>query len=188
MIQMKQMFIAGFLAMTAISQASITVFLDSTTPSGTNTAFNYSMEQTMGDVLRTGDGFTLYDFPGFVSASAPVDFIFSVQNIGLNPMTPVGAVAPAVDSPAGLNVTFTRTGAATNAMSISGFQVVSTLSGSGDLLAFTGQNAKDRNLQLSNGSLGAVPGPSEVPEPGTWAMLAGGLGAVSLGRLRRYVR
>ena len=185
---MKKIFVAGFLAMTAISQASITVFLDSTAPSGTNTAFNYSIEQTIGDVLRTGDGFTLYDVHGFVSASAPVDFTYSVQNIGLNAMTPVGVVAPAVDSPGGPNVTFTLTGADTSVMSISGFQIVSTLSGSGGLLAFTGQNAKDRDLQLSNGSLGAVPGPGEVPEPGTWVMLASGLGAVALGRLRRYVQ
>ena len=183
---MKRLFIIGFLAMTAISQASITVFLDSTNPVGANTVFNYHFEQTAGDVLRTGDFFTIYDFAGVVSASAPVDFTYSIQSNGIDPSTPVGAVAPAADAPT-TNVTFMRTGANTDMMYFSGFQIVSTLSGSGGVLAFTGQNAKDATLQ-TNGSLGVVPGPSAVPEPGTWAMLASGLGAVVVSRLRRRVQ
>ena len=37
---------------------------------------------------------------------------------------------------------------------------MSTLAGSGGMLAFTGQNAKETGLETTNGSLGAVPGPS----------------------------
>lgn len=182
---MKKMLLTGFLAMATMSQAAITVFLDSTTPSGGgNTAYNYHFEQTPGDVLRNGDFFTIYDIGGFVSASAPFDFNVSVQNNGLNPSTPVGGVAPALDSLM-KNVSFIRAGGSTNAMSISGFEIISTLSGSSGMLAFTGQNAKNQSIQLSNGSLGAVPGPSPVPEPGTWAMLASGLGALTISRLRR---
>lgn len=182
---MKKMFLAGLLTITAVSQAAVTAFLDSTASLGANTVFNYHIEQTTGDILRTNDFFTLYDIQGFVSATGPADFSVSIQNLGVNPSTPVGDVAPGTDSMLP-NVSFINVGANTNAMSISGFQVVSTLAGSGGMLAFTGQNAKETGLETTNGSLGAVPGPSAVPEPGSWVMLASGLGALAY-RLRSRI-
>ena len=95
---MKKMFLAGLLTITAVSQAAVTAFLDSTASLGANTVFNYHIEQTTGDILRTNDFFTLYDIQGFVSATGPVDFSVSIQNLGVNPSTPVGDVAPGTDS------------------------------------------------------------------------------------------
>ena len=143
---MKTLFLTGLLAMATMSQAAVTIFLDSTAPMGTNTGYNYHLEQTEGDVLRTGDFFTIYDVAGFVSASTPVDFNFSVQNSGVNPSTPVGGVAPALDA-AMANVTFIRSGENTNAMSISGFQIVSTFLG---LVAYWHLQARTRKNTRSN--------------------------------------
>jgi hypothetical protein len=150
-------------------QASFLPVFGGTAPAGANTAFNYNLVfSTSGGAapverLETGDFLTIYDIPGFVSATAPAGFSLSTQNSGINgPGT-----APADD--AGLpNVTFTYTGA----------QITSNFGFVGSDNFTSRTHAFPAGTELGHIGITAVPA---VPEPGALIFLS----ALPLALLRR---
>jgi hypothetical protein len=137
--------------------------------------------------VETGDYFTIYDFPGLVSASGPGGWTNSIQNTGITPL-----VLPN-DSASIPNVTFTRTGGVIVGETPLGiFSLVSSYTNP----VFEPNNWAGRgtdidsgfkNANLTNVKVPTTAPPAETPEPGTMALL--GLGAAPLfGRLRRRSR
>jgi hypothetical protein len=167
---------AALLAAATSANASITVVLDGMTPSGSNVAYNYTMQQTTDDTLFTGDYFTIYDFRGFVSATAAAGFAASTQNTGITPVSQI-----ITDDPSIVNVTFTAS-APNNSTSISGFSIVSSLTTPAVFDDFAGRNHKDSgSANEANGEV-LVPG-NPVPEPATMGLMGGAL--LGLGLLAR---
>jgi hypothetical protein len=151
--------------------------------------YDYHPFVTETQRVETGDYFTIYDFPGLVTALAPPNWDISIQNLGLTPL-----VIPN-DSAALPNVTFTRTGGTIvgGPTPLGIFSLVSTWTnpvfqprnwaGAGTSIASGLTNANLNHVKVPN----TAPAPAPVPEPGSMALL--GLGATSLlGRLRRRFR
>lgn len=92
------------------ARADIIPVFNAVTPLGGDTEFSYTVSIAAGSRVNKGDYFTIYDFDGYIAGSdfAPVDWSFSVQNIGI---TPAGQIVS--DSPGIQNLTFTYTGFAT---------------------------------------------------------------------------
>lgn len=174
--------LAGISALAAagVAHASfIPTFGGTTAGPGSDTTFNYDLVfSTSGtpavQELRTGDFLTIYDIPGFVSATPPANFSASVQNIG------VTAFGTAPGDDAGLpNVTFRYTGAAPITVDsvFAGAQIVSNFAGLGQDY-FTGQTTRTSD-STAIGHIGLVTVP--IPEPGTLMFL----GALPLALMRR---
>ena len=150
--------------------------------------YDYRPFVTETQRVETGDYFTIYDFPGLVTALAPPDWSISTQNLGITPL-----VIPN-DSAALPNVTFTRTGGTIvgGPVDLGIFSLVSTYTNP----VFKMRNWAGRGTDIDSGFKNAnltnvkVPGTAPggvVPEPGTMALL--GLGAAPLlGKLRRRFR
>src|SRR5690242_20192114 len=105
----------AMLAVLAVSagraEASFTVTLASTAPSGSNFNYNYVATIAAGDQLQTGDFFRIYDFAGYVAGSVVAPAGWSVSVINLNPTPPPNVNVFLGDDPALANLTFTYTGA-----------------------------------------------------------------------------
>src|SRR5688572_6169185 len=172
-MEMKQMqtgLLAGISALAAagVAQASLLpVFGGTAAGPGANTTFNYDLSfATAGgpgapvERLETGDFVTIYDIPGFVSATAPANFSVSTQNLGVN----APGTAPNDDA-ALTNVTFRFTGASPVGSDtvFPGANIVSSFGfvGSDN---FTSQTHRFPDGSLV-GHIGTVAVPA-VPEPG----------------------
>jgi hypothetical protein len=152
--------------------------------------FEYDYPVGVDAVQRvvTGDFFTIYDFPGFVSATAPVDWAVSSALVGVTP----GNQNP-IDNPALPNVTFTYTGLPTlpPGSDLGHFVVTSTVGGgplvfSQDNFSGRGTNAGN-NLKKGNTESIEVP-TAAVPEPISMALLLPGLLPLGLAKMRRKNR
>lgn len=170
-----------------------------TSPSGSNTAFNYNLVFTTvaaADRLQSGttippatpgdvgseDFLTIYDIPGIVSATAGSGFSVSIQFVGINGP----ATAPA-DDPTLANVTFHYTGATVTAdTTFTGFNIVSSFSGIG-VDAYTSQFTDNSGIDINEkiGEVGTTTVPV-VPEPASVALTTlGALGCLALFRRRK---
>jgi len=165
---------------------TLTPSVASATPGG---LWSYNADLTSGQ-LAAGDGFTIFDFDGYVAGSiaAPVDWTPSTALTG----SPFGA-SSGVDDPALTNLTFTYTGATVNraigATTFMGFNANTT---------FTAQASDDWRSQdhdalahllatPANGTI-LVPAPaSQVPDGGPTVALLG-LALTGIEATRRLVR
>lgn len=202
---MKELFVGAAVLLAASSAfASITPSLVSSPVfnAGTNDfTYNYSIviasdqTATKGSAAPAGntpvggssgiisDYFTIYDFSGLVAGSntQPTGWAFTTATTGATPSDRVGAVADTGTA----NLTWYVMGGpfAGSNTPITGFSARSTV-GTSQPLSFASQGTRN-GIEVSNG--GTV-GPSDVPEPGTYALLGGGLIAFGLLRRRSYPR
>lgn len=167
------------------ARASLIPAFTGTSPSGANTSFNYNIDfgtigsgATAEERLQEGNFITIYDIPGFVSATAGGGFSVSVQNTGV---TAAGTL-PA-DDPALPNITFRYVGPTVAADTIfPGFSIVSTF---GDTSTDNFTSEVIRNLGPTAGSIVSQIGLTTVPVPEPAAMgLLAAAGALALARRR----
>jgi hypothetical protein len=201
---------AAMLAMAALANASLIATLSTETPIGSNFAFNYSATVTADERLDPaatsgvtcpgpgstliqcdpeGTFFTIYDIPGFVSASVSTPgWAVSEQALGITPSTINGL---AFDSLSLMNVTFMYTGPIVSGpMSFTGFQIVSSDAGINLDGHFTSQSTNNVAGSGDNGTTeqlaGSVAVPlASVPEPGSLTMMGLGVVGILLGGARR---
>ena len=175
--------LAGLSALAAAgtAQASLLpVFNGTAGGPGANTTFNYNLAfSTSGGAapverLENGDFVTIYDIPGFVSATAPANFSVSTQLTGIN----APGTAPNDDA-ALTNVTFRYTGPTLGADAV--FLGASLVSSFGFVGSdnFTSQTHRFPDGSLI-GHIGTVAVPA-VPEPGALMFI----GALPLALMRR---
>jgi hypothetical protein len=91
----------------ASSRGDVIPTLTSTSPTGSNFAWNYTTNVTVDQMVQKGDFFTIYDFGNFLSGSnaQPTNWSFSSSLTGTNPsLVTVG------DNISILNLTWTYTG------------------------------------------------------------------------------
>lgn len=166
------------------ARAGFTVTLDSTTPSGSNTQFNYSASIPVGDQINPGDFFRIYDFAGMVgSPVAPAGWTATVANA--NPTPPPNVILTHGDDPAVPNITWTyNAGGAPilGSATVTGFQATSTLGALGAIKDFVGRDTKATGPTAGTfvDSIGDVKVPG-VPEPSS--LLSASFGALALGTL-----
>jgi hypothetical protein len=192
--------LAALVATGALANASIIGALNSVTPLGPNFAFDYRADLTgderldpvathgitcPGPVLCNPPGtfFTIYDIPGFVSASTSASgWGVSIQSTGLTPSTINGAF----DNPALVNITFSYTGPVVHAsgstLSLTGFEIVSSLGGINFSGNFTSQSTDDSGVLTptndTNQTLGTVGVPQAAngaPEPAPFLLSGAGM-------------
>ncbi len=180
----------GILALGGVREAAaspaVVTFLG-TTAEGMNTRFNYQLELTDGEFLRTDDFFTLYDFSNIISAEGPAGFTTSIQNLGFTPAFTLPGDAAGIT-----NVTFRNTGGQIgNAGKPDIFTGFSVLASSSNIVYdfYTAQSGQTINGVVTTvGTVGqgiAVAG-NAVPEPGTMSLIGmGALGALGLVRRRK---
>lgn len=131
--------------------------------------------------------FTIYDFAGFISASAPTGWLFSTTASGRTPdMIAIGAK----DDPAIENLTFTYVGATDIAggTAISGFDAKSRFGPATVADWYSSQAHKQgdtpgsivQNVGQVQVPLPGQDEPGDVPEPMSMALLGGGLAALGL--------
>ena len=163
-------------------QASFLPVFGGTAPAGSNTAFNYNLVfSTSGGAapverLETGDFLTIYDIPGFVSATAPAGFSVATQNVGIN-----GPGTAPADDAALPNVVFTYTGAPVGSDTVfTGAQIASSFS----LLGSDNFTSRTHTFPAGSplGHIGFTTVPSsDIPEPAALIFLS----ALPLALLRR---
>jgi len=171
------------------ARAGFTILLDSTTPSGANTTFNFSASIAPDDSIVSGNFFRVYDFNGYVggTAVAPAGWTTSIANS--NPTPPPSVLLTHGDDPALPNVTYTYTGAVpiVGPTTITGFSADSIYGLSTTIKDFVGQDTKATGPQAgslvdSRGDI-AVPGPA-VPEPS--GLITMSLGTILFGAVFAY--
>jgi hypothetical protein len=160
----------SFLACAVPAQASfIPVLTTVVSGPGPNTTFNYDLVFTTGPVTGPNerldsslnpfaDFATIYDIPGFVSASAGTGFTANVQNLG----STAGGTAPA-DNAGIPNVTFAYT--STNVLAdttFGGFSIVSSFSATA-IGQFTSETTRNGG-PLDGSALGHI-GLVQIPVP-----------------------
>ena len=198
--------LTAFLALLicSISHAAIIAQFTGTSPSGSNTSYNYNLVFSTNnglDRLESGSGLlnpgalnsadfiTLYDVasaaPGgnFVSATAGAGFNVSVQNAGIN----ASQTLP-VDDALLANVTFKYTGPTISTDTIfPGFSIVVNNHDGTTLKQFTGQytdnDGPEIGTKVSQIGVVAVPAGTSIPEPASLALAA--MGALALLARRR---
>jgi hypothetical protein len=176
------------------------VLVSPVVPSGPNFAFNYRADLSGdsrldpaatngittvgpgGTLIQTnppGTFFTIYDIPGLQSVvvSAP-GWAATVQALGITPSN----INASFDSPTLVNVTFSYTGpVVAGAVSLTGFQIVSSFSGVNPNGAFSDQFTNDTGA--SAGLTGQSVGPVAVPTPEP-----AGMGLLALGTAGLFAR
>jgi len=190
------------LAMSSAAHAALIAQFTGTTPSGSNTSYNYNLVFSTqgGDRLEAGNGtiapgavgsadfITLYDVGlnspspagNFVMATAGPGFDLTLQNAGIN----AGQTQP-LDDPTLTNVTYRYTGPTliTDTV-IPGFSIVVNNNDGTVLRQFTGQFTDNIGPELGTkvSEIGrvAVPAAVSIPEPASVMMgLMGALGLVA---------
>ncbi|HKE27857.1 MAG TPA: hypothetical protein VKB88_36120 [Bryobacteraceae bacterium] len=201
---------AALFACAALANASLIATLSSETPVGSNFAFNYSATVTADERLDPaatdgatcpgpgntevpcdppGTFFTIYDIPGFVSASVSTPgWTETSQLIGITPSTINGT---SFDSPTIMNVTFMYAGpVVTGPASFSGFTITSSDAGINLDGHFTSQSTNNvgsdagTTAQLSS-SVAVPQATTTTPEPDSWLLLAAGFTLAAAGMWRR---
>ena len=200
--------LAAIFGMAALANASLIPTLSSETPAGPNFTFSYSATVTADERLDpnatngvtcpgpgntlvqcnpTGTFFTIYDIPGFVSATVlPPFWSMSTQLVGITPSTINGG---AFDSPTITNVTFMYTGATVlGSANFTGFQIVSADSGVNTSGHFASQSTNNigTDAGTTNQVSGSVAVPqATVPEPDSLILMGLGAASILLGSRRR---
>ena len=141
--------------------------------------FNYELVLVgQTEQFTNGSYFTVYDFAGLVSGSAPAGWTFSSALTGQTPASQAITESPVVP-----NLTFTYNGATPLAdNTFSGFSAVSTMGG-----------VQPGKFSLRGFDADSTPGPFEgngvagvpVPEPGTLGLLAIGFAGATFAGARR---
>lgn len=182
------------LVFTGIASASITPIIVPGSPTPVSGGFEYNYTISVPDDERLAPGnyamcnpggvpcgtfFTIYDFAGYVGGTimAPTNWTTSVQLVGLTPTD-----QNPTDNPGILNLTWKYTGPIKNGPinDLPGFAAESIFG-----LTHEGQftyQAEKTNGMADQG-IGPIEIPSGVPEPGSMALIGGGL--VGLAMLRR---
>ena len=162
---------------------TLTPSLASATPGG---LWSYNADLTSGQ-LAAGDGFTIFDFDGYVAGSiaAPVDWTPSTALTG----SPFGA-SLGLDDPALINLTFTYNGPTINqaigAQTFTGFNANTTDLGQvADDWASHDHDISSAPATEAQGTI-LVPG-NAVPDGGSTVALLG-VALAGLEGLRRIVR
>jgi hypothetical protein len=90
-------------------KADIIPLFNVATPGVGICTFSYNVEVAAGTRVNTGDYFTIYDFNGYIAASAfaPADWAISEAFLGTTPPSQI-----VTDNPGTVNLTFTYTGLA----------------------------------------------------------------------------
>ena len=165
---------------TGKARADIIPDLTNVTQSLINSAdftFNYDSSVTIGQTVKKGDYFTIYDFSGYVAgtAYAPTGWTLITGFTGLTPPTTLPT-----DNPNIINLTWEYTGTkklgtGTAPADLGQFGADSTYGQVHDTF-FTGLATKYDPGQRDNGTpianIGTVGAPSPAPEPSGMAMLA----------------
>jgi len=192
------------LAISSAAQAALIAQFTGTTPSGSNTTYNYNLVFATNnglDRLDAGSGalnpgavgsadfITLYDVGltgptgNLVSATAGPGFSVSIQNPGIN-----AAQTSPIDDVLLSNVTFKYTGSTISTDTVFGGFGITVKNNDGTTLKqFTAQYTDNAGAELDTkiGQIGlvAVPQGSSIPEPG--AVVMGLMGALGLVARRR---
>jgi len=189
----KKFLLAGLLGAISLfageARAALTATLNSITPATGGQAgqfnFNYTASLAPDDSFVNGDFFVIFDVAGFVSATAPTNFVVEPQLTTLLP--PPNVILSTPDNPTLTNVRFRYTGATPlDTMTLTGFVIRSTF-GFQTLDDFVGRVTKDAgliSLGTKSDSVGSVGVPA-VPEPATMALAFSALPVLGLGALRR---
>jgi hypothetical protein len=176
----------------APAHAALSVTLDSTSPAGANTLFNYSIDLATGDIINSGNFFRIYDFGGYVSGSitAPTGWTASVSLS--NPTPPPNVLLSYGDDPTIPNLIFTYTGSTplTGATVLTGFSAkTSTFTGTYAIKDYVGRVSTQAGIVDSVGPNAVAPNTAVVPEPSSLALLLGsGLSGTCLVVRRRRKR
>jgi len=195
------------LVFASAAQASIIAQFTGTTPSGSNTTYNYNLlfsTQNGVDRLDAGDGtltpgavgsadfITLYDVGSsgvggnLVSATAGAGWSVSLQNAGIN-----AAQTLPIDDLLLSNATFKYNGPAISSDTVfGGFGITVTNNNGTTLKQFTGQFTDNAGPEIDTkvGEIGLVAVPAGVSIPEPTALGLGLMGVIGLMSRRRSAR
>lgn len=192
--EMKRTSVLAFIGLVAAISAlrgDIIPSFMGTSPSGTNTVWNYQIDITSDAQVTAGDFFTIYDFGPFIAGSnlQPSNWTFSFS---LVTAPPSGTKPP--DDPTLENLTWTYTGSTPiPANSIAGlfsvtvatsqFQEVPRTRPGYFAAQATRVPGQDGGTKLNN--VGRIPVPVPIPEPTTVSLIALAAAGSVLRALRR---
>jgi hypothetical protein len=179
----------GLVAAISALRGDIIPSFAGTTPSGTNTVWNYRIDITSGAQVTAGDFFTIYDFGPFIAGSnlQPPGWTFSSS---LTTVAPGGTLPP--DDPNILNLTWTYTGSTPISASNIGPFSVTLATGQFQEVPRTrpGYFAAQATRAPGNDSgklnnVGRIPVPVPIPEPTTVSLIALAAAGSALKAIRR---
>jgi len=178
----KWLMLAGAVAALATVSATANTITPHSLVTPTPGTWVYSADLSSGE-LHAGDSFTIFDFGGYVAGSiyAPASWTASATLVGSNP----GGVPLSPDNPAEYNLRFTYTGAAVQALGVTGLGLFGADT-TGDSIVVDDWISQDHNIGnpgvVGDGSVGTlhrdeiiVPSVTQrpVPDGGTTVLLLG---------------